>query len=109
MAKRACAFPMAVLLLAGAAACGAGAGSPEQEVDSVPSRPIEEVHAAHSDSLMALPGIVGTAIGLCDGTPCIHVYLADSSAATRAQVPERLEGYEVQTQVTGMIRPRRSP
>ncbi|MGH7529308.1 MAG: hypothetical protein ACRDZV_14810 [Acidimicrobiia bacterium] len=67
------------------------------------SRSIEQVLAAHNDSLMSLPGVVGTAIGLCDGTPCIRVFLADSNAAPR--VPSRLEGYLVNAEVTGRFRP----
>lgn len=67
---------------------------------------IEEVLVAHTDSLMALPGVVGTAIGLCDGTPCIRVFLADSSTQNRERIPTRLEGYRVKAEVTGPIRPR---
>ncbi len=62
--------------------------------------------ATHSDSLMALPSVVGTAVGLCDGAPCIRVYLADSSAAVRRRIPTQLEGYPVSAEVTGPIRPR---
>lgn len=72
-----------------------------EETNAVPSKTIEEVLAAHSDSLMALPGVVGTAIGLCDGSPCIHVFLADSSPAVRKKIPDRLEGYRVKAEVTG--------
>ena len=54
----------------------------------------------------ALPGVVGTAIGLCDGTPCIRVFLADSSDAARRRIPAQLEGYPVRAEVTGPIRPR---
>lgn len=63
------------------------------------------VLAAHTDSLMALPGVVGTALGMCDGQRCIKVLLADSSAASRARVPAQLEGYRVEVEVTGPIRP----
>ena len=70
------------------------------------ARSIDEVLAAHSDSLMALPGVVGTAIGLCDRERCIKVLLADSSAATKGRIPARLEGYRVVAEVTGTIRPR---
>lgn len=73
---------------------------------AVATRSIDDVLAAHSDSLMALPGVVGTAIGLCDGERCIKVLLADSSAAAKARIPPRLEGYRVVTEVTGTIRPR---
>lgn len=71
------------------------------------SKSIEEVLAAHTDSLMALPGVVGTAIGLCGRVACIRVFLADSSAANRERIPDRLEGYPVEVEVTGPIRPRR--
>lgn len=70
------------------------------------ARSINEVLAAHVDSLMALPGVVGTAIGLCDGERCIKVLLADSSAATKSRIPPRLEGYRVVAEVTGPVRPR---
>ena len=71
------------------------------------SKTIREVLATHTDSLMALPGVVGTAVGLCDGVACIRVFLTDSSAAARARIPAQLEGYAVRVEVTGPIRPRR--
>src|SRR6185436_13603697 len=33
---------------------------------------IDAVLAAHNDSLMAVPGVLGTAVGRCDGAPCIR-------------------------------------
>ena len=71
------------------------------------SKTIQQVLAAHTDSLMALPGVVGTAVGLCDGVACIRVFLADSSAAARAKIPAQLEGYSVKVEVTGPIQRRR--
>ena len=76
--------------------------------DAVAKRSIDDVLAAHTDSLMALPGVVGTSVGLCDGAQCIQVLLADSTAATRSRIPAQLEGYRVVTQVTGTIRPKGS-
>ena len=55
---------------------------------------------------MALPGVVGTAIGLCEGERCIKVLVADSNPATRRRIPDRLEGYRVLVEVTGTITPR---
>jgi hypothetical protein len=100
---------VAPVLLAGAlAACsgsqrgtGQGRGS-----DSVAARGIDDVLAAHTAALLALPGVVGTAVGLCDGERCIKVLVADSSAATRGPIPARLEGYRVVVEVSGTIRPR---
>ena len=68
------------------------------------SRGIDQVLAAHTDSLMALPGVVGTAIGLCDGVRCIKVLLADSTKVTKSRIPTTLEGYRVVTEVTGTFR-----
>lgn len=93
---------MTLVLLAGALACsGAQRGE-----GAVTARSIDEVLAAHNDSLMALPGVVGTAIGLCDSERCIKVLLADSSPDTKRRIPARLEGYRVVAEVTGPITPR---
>jgi hypothetical protein len=78
---------------------------PSDEEASVSSRSIEQVLATHTDSLMSLPGVVGTAIGLCDGVPCIRVLVSDSSAVSRRKIPNRLEGYTVHVDVTGPLRP----
>ena len=73
---------------------------------AVAARSIDDVLAAHTDSLLALPGVVGTAIGLCDGERCIKVFLADSNPATKARIRPSLEGYRVVVEVTGTIGPR---
>ncbi|HWC74176.1 MAG TPA: hypothetical protein VG454_09590 [Gemmatimonadales bacterium] len=81
--------------------------SRQGEDDVVTGRSIEEVLAAHTDSLMSLPGVVGTAIGLCDrGDRCIKVLLNDGSAEAKAKIPSRLEGYRVVTEIAGTIQPR---
>jgi hypothetical protein len=72
----------------------------------VTARTIEEVLAVHTDSLMAVPGVVGTAIGRCDGAPCIRVFLAAADDAAQRRIPQRLEGYLVRVEVTGSIRAR---
>lgn len=93
---------VAAFLMAGALACSA---APNRGA-TVAARSIDQVLAAHNDSLMALPGVVGSAVGLCDGERCIKVYLADSNPDTRRRIPSHLEGYRVAVEVTGTIRPR---
>jgi hypothetical protein len=91
-------------LLAMAAAC---AGSRANSTDrQMPEKSIEAVLAAHNDSLMAVPGVMGTAIGRCDGIPCIRVFMRDSASATRARIADRLEGHPVRVEVTGAFRAR---
>ena len=97
-------FVIGTLAAGSASACG---GRTSRGGDTaVSSKTIDEVLASHTDSLMALPGVVGTAIGLCDGVPCIRVFLADSTTAARRKIPARLEGYRVNAEVTGPIRAR---
>jgi hypothetical protein len=99
---------IAPVLLAGAmAACsGSQSGAGRGSAANVAAKDIASVLAAHNDSLLALPGVVGTAIGLCDGERCIKVLLADSHPGTRDRIPPRLEGYRVVIEMTGPIRPR---
>lgn len=94
---------IAPVLLAGALVSCSGTQSGGA---TVAAKSIDEVLAAHTDSLMTLPGVVGTAIGMCEGERCIKVFLADSNAATKSRIPPRLEGYRVVVEVTGTIRPR---
>jgi len=70
------------------------------------SQSIQEVLAAHTDSLMALPGVVGTAIGRCGDSLCIRVFVRDSSDAVRRSIPDSLGGHPVQVEVSGQFRPR---
>jgi len=72
----------------------------------MPTQSIQDVLGAHNDSLMAIPGVVGTAIGICDGVPCIRVFVADSAAVVRANLGPRLEGYPLRVEITGQFRAR---
>lgn len=69
-------------------------------------RTIEAVLAAHTDSLMVVPGVLGTAIGRCDGAPCIRVLVSRVTEDVRRRVPSQLEGFPVRIDVTGPIVPR---
>jgi hypothetical protein len=80
-----------------------------EEETSVAPKSIDEVLAMHTDSLMSLPGVVGTAIGLCDGVACIRVLVSDSSAASRRTIPNRLDGFPVRVDMAGRLRPLETP
>jgi hypothetical protein len=70
------------------------------------ARPIEEVLREQTDRLMAVSGVVGTALGMCGGKPCIKVYVeVDASEAAR-KIPGTLGGYPVRVEKTGEIRAR---
>jgi hypothetical protein len=54
---------------------------------------------------MSIPGVVGTAQGLCDGQPCIKVLVIQKTPEIEEKIPETLEGYPVEIEPTGEIKP----
>ncbi|MFA4946992.1 MAG: hypothetical protein WC674_00595 [Candidatus Krumholzibacteriia bacterium] len=73
---------------------------------STPSRDIKSVMEAHVDDLMAIPGVVGVAIGeLKDGTPCIQVLVVERTSELRRKIPKTLEGHPIDIVVSGIIKP----
>lgn len=70
----------------------------------MPQKPIEQVLKEHTDSLMAIQGVVGVGEGELDGRPCIVVFLADDREELRARIPKEIEDYIVKVEVTGEFR-----
>ncbi len=70
----------------------------------VAQKSIEQVQADHTSAWMKIPGVVGTAIGECNGKPCIKI-LADSlTSAIKTQIPKAIDGYPIEIEVTGEFR-----
>lgn len=88
------------LAAAGLFACG----SPETEPMAVMG--IEEVLRERSAQLLAVPGVVGTARGLCRGRPCIKVYVIEKTPELERTLPGRLDGYPVVVEESGPVRAR---
>ncbi len=88
-------------LVAGAAACGQSGAVAGQEAQTVAKKSIEQVLKEHTDSLMALPGVVGTGQGLCGAEPCIRVFVVEATQELLEQIPDQIEGYTVDVQQTG--------
>ena len=83
-----------------------GGCDPSEGADPVPEREIEQVQEAYTPEWMELPGVVGTGIGRCDGTPCIKVFLVSPAPDTEEAIPDSVEGHPVEIEVTGPVRPR---
>ncbi len=74
--------------------------------DPMPERDIKTVMENHVDELMALPNVVGVAIGELDnGTPCIQVLVVEETEETTHRIPKTLEGHPVQIIESGELRP----
>jgi hypothetical protein len=99
------AFLLAAMLPAAVAGCRDGGRSPSPEVEAMARPPLTDVIAAHTDSLMRVPGVVGVYEGqLDDGTPCVKVMVLRLDDALRARLPRMLEGHPVVLVETGEIR-----
>src|SRR3989475_3516685 len=105
MARRSSGRLVATLVVA-AALASCACRDHREETQAVTSRTMEAVLPAHTHSLMALPGVVGTAIGPGDGAPCIRGFLAGSGAGGRRRIPTHLEGSPVKVEGTGPNPPR---
>ena len=86
--------PLAIFLMA----CGAGGRGAH------PMMSITQVLAAHTDRLMAIPGVLGVGQGEVAGRPAVQVLVEHDTPALRALLPDSLEGYQVQVVETGRIR-----
>lgn len=72
----------------------------------MPSRTIAQVIASHSDSLLSIKGVVGVGESLCDGKPCIKVFISEDSKEIRSKIPASLDGYPVSIEVSGEFKAR---
>ena len=93
-----------IWLCAAWVACGQQETESGEEARAMPPKTIEVVLQEHTDALMAIPGVVGTAQGLCSGQPCIKVFVVKKTPALLRQIPSAIEGYEVAVEETGAFR-----
>lgn len=98
-----------VALSVGIGGCRANNSSLKTGEETVEQRPIEEVLQEHTPEWMTIPGVVGTAIGACDGEPCITILLARESPEARERIPAVVEGHRVDFRLTGPIEAREEP
>jgi hypothetical protein len=79
------------------------ADAPRGEAVMAPES-IEAVLSKHGRDLLAVPGVVGVAQGLCEGRPCIAVYVIEKTPELTQKIPTALEGYPVIIQESGEIK-----
>ena len=79
------------------------AGDTELENGTVSEMSIEAAQARVTSKVIDMAGVTGTALGLCDGKPCIKVYLESDDRALRSRMPRSEAGFPVVVEVSGRI------
>jgi hypothetical protein len=74
------------------------------EKGEMSTKSIEEVLKEHTRDLMAIPGVVGTGHGLCDGKPCIKVFVIKRNPELDRKIPSELDSHLVMIEETGEFR-----
>jgi len=94
------AFALSLALLGG---CHRGSASRS----AMPQRDINAVLRAHDRELLAIPGVVGVYVGVLSDkkTPCLTVMVVKKTKDLEQALPKSLEGYPVEIEETGVIRP----
>jgi hypothetical protein len=95
---------VAAVLGASILGCYEMGGGGSEQVHEMSQKTIEQVQEEHTDEWMAIPGVVGTAIGLFDGKPCIRIFSSSNPQQLRAKIPSTVEGYPVIIEETGEFR-----
>jgi type IV secretory pathway VirB2 component (pilin) len=86
---------------------GSSRPSTDQEgVEELSTKSIDQVLEQHTADWMAVPGVVGTGIGHCEGRPCIKIFVAKKTESLLQKLPVEQDGYLVDVIETGEIRPR---
>ena len=85
-------------------AMNCGGCSRKKEISVVPSKTIEQVLKENTSKWMDIPGIEGTAIGMCKDQPCIKIFTSAQPDEIQPMIPKTIEGYQVDIEYTGQIR-----
>jgi hypothetical protein len=93
-----------IFILISAMACASNNVDNLQGENTMAVKTIEEVLKKHTGELMSVPGVVGTAQGICDNKPCIKVYVIKKTPELNKKIPDIIEGYPVVIEETGKIR-----
>jgi len=63
------------------------------------------VIARNATTLMGIPGVVGVYEGETGGKPVLRVMVLSRADSTLKRIPKTLEGYDVEVEVSGPIKP----
>jgi hypothetical protein len=99
------AWAIVLVVACASSGCREDNGSSGDSGTTVSPPTVKEVIERQGPRLMAMPGVVGLYEAECAGKPCIRIMLLRRDPDLERRLPRRLEGYPVEFEVTGEIRP----
>ena len=81
------------------------APAPDAAPAPAPELPAALVIAKNATHLMGIPGVVGVYEGQTNGKPVLRVMVLSRADSTLRQIPKTLEGYAVEIEVSGPVKP----
>ena len=103
-----CSAALVLILAAAIAIQAAGCNRGFEDERGAPVMSTDDVIRAmdaHVNELMAIPGVVGVAVGALDsGKLCIKVLVVKKTAEHRKLIPKEIEGYTIVIEESGEIR-----
>lgn len=94
----------AITIAASLSGCSWSNASDLKNGGRMPGKTIEQVLNERTNEWMAIPGVVGVAIGEFKGKPCIRIFTSARPQQLPAKIPPAIEGYSVIIEQTGPIR-----
>lgn len=101
-------FGIGLIGLSSFADCAKKPVNDHGEEKQMRAKTIEQVLKEHTDEWMAIPGVVGTAMGEHQGKPCIKVLVVKKTEKLAEAFPAQVEGFPVIVEETGQFRARTS-
>jgi len=95
---------LASMMLSSYVLFACGKNSTDMNGEEMSSKSIEQVLKERTPELMSMPGVVGTGQGLCDGQPCIKVFVKQKSPELESKIAEILEDTKYAIEETGEFR-----
>jgi hypothetical protein len=81
------------------------AAPPDTVAQPATDQSLSLVIARNAEKLMGIPGVVGVYEGVTGGKPVLRVMVSSRADSTLERIPKTLEGYDVEVEVSGAIRP----
>jgi len=81
--------------------------APAATPEPPPELPAALVIAKNAEHLMGIPGVVGVYEGQTNGKPVLRVMVLSRADSTISKIPKSLEGYPVEIEVSGPVKPMR--